>query len=561
MGRLSPRVLHEIWYSSTIGEDALKPLWKHRQTELLLFAAALLAYLPGITWGLPVATGADRVFVWAYDDLSPLPALTETYHTFIHDSPDHWVAYPLLHYLTLAIAYSPYLLWMLLTGHWKSPSAVYPFGFTDPVGALQTLTVIARVVSAGMAAGVVVIAYRAASLLWDRRTGLLSAAIVFAPYPMFYYTKTANLEIPYLFWGSLGLLAFIGMLVRGPSARGAGWTGAFAGLAAAAKDQAAGLFLLMPLFFAPWNRKDWPRIRPVWWSLGLAFVLAGAVTYALGSGLALGPHRYLDHLHFLFVGDKSNAPFNDPYPATLAGTLTLLARIPAALAWWFGPMLALACVFGMVKERARILVGMLLPVAGYTALFLLPLHYFKARHTLPIGFVLALFAAHGLGSALKTWGPKGTAAVLALALAWPLVLSGDLVFQLNHDSRIEAGQWLAASMPTGSRIADCGGPRKMPHLREDVRIVQLHDGAAAFDDLNQQRPEFVEVTPDWTGRAGREFSRTCPQALYDGLADGSLGYELAGRFKTHSLVERQMMDYPTVNPQVFIYRRKDLAAR
>jgi hypothetical protein len=283
--------------------------------------------------------------------------------------------------------------------------------------------------------------------------------------------------------------------------------------------------------------------------------VTGGLTYAVASGLAFGPRRYFDHLRWLFGGDKS-APFNDPYPATVAGTLALVARIPPALAWYFGPLALLAGMVGMAKEKGRVVAGMLLPILGYMALFLLPLHYFKARYLLPIGFVLALFAARGLSLALKSAGPKWTAAALALVLAWPLVLSEDLVFQMTHDSRIEAGRWLAASMPAGSRIADCGGPRKMPHLRKDVQIVQLRDGAAAFDDLNQQRPEFVEVTPDWTGRAGRELSRTCPQTLYDGLADGSLGYELAGSFKTHSLIERQMMDYPTVNPPVFIYRRK-----
>lgn len=540
---------------SFVGENALGS-WKNR-VGLLLFLAAFLAYLPGIGWGLPVATGPDRVFPWAYDDLSPLPALTETYHTFVHDTPDHWVAYPLLHYLTLALVYSPYLAWLFATGQWRQPSAVYPYGFADPVTALQVLTVIARLVSIAMAAGIVAIAYRAASMLWDRRTGLIAAAVVFAPYPMFYYSKTANLEIPYLFWSALGILAFIAMMVKGPSAVRAGWLGACAGLAAAAKDQAAGLFLLTPLYFLPWNRKLWPAVKPVWRSLALAFVVAGAVTYALGSGAALGPRRYFDHLHFLFIGDKANAPFNDLYPATLAGILALLARIPVTIAWWFGPLLAVACVFGLIKTNRRIAAGLLLPAAGYTVIFLLPLHYFKARHTLPVEFILGLFAAHGIALLLRNATPRWTAAAVVATLAWPLFLSGDLIYQMTNDSRNEAGKWLAANMTPRSRIADCGGLRKMPHLRADVQIIELRDGAAAFDDLQRFKPEYVEVTPDWTGRDGFEFSRACPQSLYNRLASGDLGYRLSASFKTPSLVKRQMMDYPTVNPQVFIYRRKD----
>lgn len=520
---------------------------------LLLFAAAFLSYLPGITWGLPTGTGPDRVFPWAYDDLSPLPALTETYHTFIRDSPDHWVAYPLLHYLTLAAAYSPYMLWLFVVRQWSHPAPVYPFGFADPASSLRVLTLIARLLSAAMAAGVVVIAWRIASLLWDRRTALVAAAIIFAPYPMFYYTKTANLEMPYLFWSALGLLAFAGIMAKGPTAGRAARMGAFAGLAAAAKDQAAGLFLAIPLYFLPWNKKLWPHFKTIWAWVALSFFAAGAVTYVIGSGLALGPQRYLDHLHFDFIGDKANAPFNDLYPATIAGALALAARIPSNLAWWFGPLLAVACLVGICRAERRIAVGLLLPVASYTAFFLLPLQYFRARHTLPIGFILGLFAAHGLCSSLKS--SRWVAVFAALALAWPLTLSADLIYQMTHDSRVEAGKFLASAIPPQGSIADCGGSRKLPQLRPDVRIVELRDGAAAFDDLAGQRPEYVAAIPDWTRRPDREFSRVCPQALYDGLANGSLGYTLAGSFHTPSLVERQMMDYPTVNPPVLIYRR------
>ena len=526
-------------------------------TEILIFVLAFALYLPGITWGLPDATGPDRVFPWAYDDLSPLPALTESYHTFVADSPDHWVAYPLMHYLVLSASYSPYLAWLKLSGAWKAPAADWPYGFADTASALKALTLIARLVSILMGAGVIVIAYRMGTLLWDRRAGLLSAAIACLSYPMFYYTKTANLEIPYLFWTGLGMLVYATMMVRGANISRAGWLGVFAGFAAATKDQTAGFFLPMPLLFLPWRRAA-PAVRSGWWKMLMALIAVGAISYSLASGLVLGPHRYLDHVRWLFVGDQVNAAFNNLYPKTLAGTLALLARIPKTLVWWFGPLIVLAAIAGFVERGTRrIALWMLLPTTSYVILFLIPLHYFKARHIVALGLLLALFAARGLSLTMERVS-SGVVKVLILVaiLAWPAIMSGDLIFQMSHDSRYAAGSWLAANMPAGSRIADCGGSRKLPILRRDVRIVELKTGQVAFQDLAEQQPEFVEVIPDWTGRPGMELSRVCPQSLYDRLGDGSLGYELAASFKTHSLIDRQMMDYPTVNPPVLIYRRK-----
>lgn len=58
----------------------------HREV-LFLFLVALAVYLPGIDWGLPYASGPDRVNTWSYDDIAPLAALTEVYHTFVQDAP------------------------------------------------------------------------------------------------------------------------------------------------------------------------------------------------------------------------------------------------------------------------------------------------------------------------------------------------------------------------------------------------------------------------------------------------------------------------------------------
>src|ERR1035438_3836657 len=139
-------------------------LLARNKTELLLFAIAFLWYLPGVAWGLPDASRPDGIYVWSYDDISPFPALMDTYR-IVGAASGNFIAYPLLHFLTIALFYSPYLLWLAATGGLKSPSPLYPFGFADPGTAFRVLTVIARMISVGMAAALVAVAYRTAALL------------------------------------------------------------------------------------------------------------------------------------------------------------------------------------------------------------------------------------------------------------------------------------------------------------------------------------------------------------------------------------------------------------
>jgi hypothetical protein len=524
--------------------------------EHWIFLVAVLLYLPGVDWGLPNATGPDRVSVWSYDDLSPLPALTEIYHTFLGGAPDRWVPYPLLHYLVLCAAYSPYLLFLILTGGMSAPGASYPFGLADPATAFRVLTVIARLVSVAMAAGTVVAAYRIGALLWDRRTGLLCAAITLVPFPMVYYSKTANVEVPYVFWSALGVWAYAVMLTSGVTVKRAVCLGICAGLAASTKDQAAGLFLLMPVALVWREIGQWPSKKRIVLRSAAALALTGAAVYAVASGLALEPARYRAHLQWLFVGNSTVLrDLNDVYPRTLLGIASLGAQTPVALFWSHGPVLlacALAALFAARRDPRRL--ALLLPPAGYVALFVLPLGYFFGRYAMPVGFFAGLFAAAGLAPLWQRSRALAAAAISVAALAWPVLLSADLVWQMANDSRQQAGEWLAASMPAGSRIADCGPVSKLPRLRNDVRILQLK--AQAAETLNSERPEYVAVIPDWSGRPGRAPSRICPESLREGLRDGSFGYDLVKRFKSRSLVARQLLDYPTVNPEVTIFQRR-----
>ena len=71
-----------------------------------------------------------------------------------------------------------------------------------------------RVLSLAMSLGVLIVVYRCGRELGDPLAGVLAAALLAFSVPFVYYAKTANLDVPYLFWFALSLLFFLRALRR-----------------------------------------------------------------------------------------------------------------------------------------------------------------------------------------------------------------------------------------------------------------------------------------------------------------------------------------------------------
>lgn len=132
--------------------------------EIILGSVALLFYLSGIDWALPYATDSTRLHGWAYDTITPLDPLSQL-KDLTNETPHEWVPYPLMHYMVLAVVYTPYLLYLVVTGGLTLGQSHYPFGLADPVGVLQILELIGKNVSTVMAVGIVVVVYRTGKIL------------------------------------------------------------------------------------------------------------------------------------------------------------------------------------------------------------------------------------------------------------------------------------------------------------------------------------------------------------------------------------------------------------
>lgn len=542
-----------------------------RRTGLWIFLIAVCCHVPGIEWGLPSATSPERVRLWAYDDISPLPVLTEIYHTLVERSADRWLAYPLQHYFTLGLFYAPYLGWLAMTGEIATPTPSFPYGLRDPLTALRVLTIIARIVSILMAAGIVLAAYRLGKLLWDERTAVFAATATLVQYPFYYYSKTACLDVPYVFWWSWSLVIAIDVLIRGLTTWRTIGLALCAASAAATKDQAAGLFLFLPFFLAVvWRRHRVSSPGKVARFVGL-FTLSGLTAYSLGSGLALDPERYVAHVKFLFFRDTTpGAEFlqwNPPeakYPRGLQAIPQLVHWTAGQLSRSLGRLLASFSLLGLIAAalRGHRSLWLVASVGGYWLAFIVYLShgYRFGRYLIPVSFVLGIFGAFGLTLLAQLhwparWLRAVPPAVAGLAFLLPAHRSVDLLRHLRHDSRYDAERWFAKNAVPGDRVAALHSVNALPRLPREITIVTPPTGDAGSHYVYAFKPEFVTVIPDWTSSLGMPHSRMYPRELFAKLEDGSLGYAQVASFDCGFSGGLPLLDYPSVSPPVTIYRR------
>lgn len=542
------------------------PPLTERRISLLLFAAALLLYLPGLWWGLPYATAANRIRPWGSDELAPL-GFGELYSVSLHPRPKFDPRYPLFHHVIQALAAGPYVLYLWLTGQISHFTPEYPYGLLDPVGALAVLTVLGRLPSLFMAAGVVVVAFRTAAILWDRRTGVLAGVAVLLIYPMFYYARTSNVDMPALFWTSLGLAVCAACLRDGITVRRAVWLGLLAALATATKDASYAAFAALVPMLAWWHARDARRPGTGWperWKAPLLGLVALVGVYVVASGLAIHPGRFVIHLRFIVHGSPWS-PLRKAYgstPTTLAGYVGVVRDTLAYLAEALGePMLALALA-GLVACAARRsrTAAFALPALGTLLGVILPVRFLEFRFVLVMAYSLALFAAYAVASSLRSPSPllrRSGQIGFVIACGWLLLLGADLTYQMLNDSRYEAARWFGRVARPGDRVTFTDGAYKLPHLALGIVAVGLPPGPRAARVLERDRPEFVTVIPVLRLETHREHLLS--EEVYRALRDGTLGYAQVLAIQTPPLFSRRPI--PIVNPPVKVFVWKDLLAR
>lgn len=535
---------------------------------LALTLAALLLYVPGITWGLPAADLPGRTRAWGPDELAPIAPIYELRSAFGGDLGNP--QYPLFHYLLIFVSYIPYFAWQLLIGGLANPQAGYPYGFTDAASSVKHLVLIARGVSLLMAAGCAIIAYAIGKRLWDRVTGALAAALLLSAYPMFYYAKISNVDVPAAFWMALVLLLFVPGLEDGFSTRRSVWMGIFAALAIATKDQNVANLLFLPVAVVAVQRAKWrdagsANRRAHWMPL----LIGGAVSvmvYAIASGLAVRPQKYLRHIKFVTGGSERGTYFR--YSANWEGYSGLARETFMTLADCIGWLALFMAVAGILLclRRQRSALWLLLPIVGFVLVVLLPIRHVALRFLIPGSFVLTLFAAHGMIQALRhrlLVARIAALAVLMVGAGWLVARGIDLNRAMILDSRHAGSAWLHQAVRPSQQVSFCSlmGSRGPALLRINI-LPLLPPGVTYKPVVYGSDPSGSDFNSEFVIAMGVEDfreHRLCPAVAMEGLKNGSLGYSQAAAFRTATRFEHPHLWW--VNPQIAVYARRDIQAQ
>ncbi len=551
---------------------------------VLLGLAALLAYTPGFWWGAPHATAADRTNAWGVDDEPPLGPLAQA-HDIIAPKKEMNpnLGYPMLHPFMVLGAFAPYVAYLKVAGGLETPTVAYPHGFTHPADALRNLTWIAHFLSVLLGIGIVLCAYGIGRELWDESVGIVGAVGAMLVYPMFYYARNSNVDVPVLFFTVAGLWAFAVIVMRGLTTRRAVWLGLFVGCAVATKEPAFASFLFVPLIL-PFMRNPGVSERlggsAVFWRSALVATGVALSTYALASGLVVDFARWQAHLNFIRertqLARSGGVIFTTYYPFTMQGHAQLAWRIISLLAdalSWPGLALGVAGI-GVAARRAPRKALLACSALVYLLILFFSARVIQLRYVMPISFLLALYAGYAAVGAWRSARPVlqwGGVALAGSAAALLLLWATDLTYGMLRDSRYAAAGWLASNARPGDALEYFGSEHKHPPMppwlssrqaipfrgstfRSDTGDVAIRSVAEGW---RERRPRFVALVPDYTSVAG-PFAASCPPAIYRGLEDGSLGYRRAALFQTPALLgwpRRPALDHPVVNPPIRLYER------
>ena len=348
----------------------------------------------------------------------------------------------------------------------------------------QTTVVVtaSRLLSVLMGTGVVLLTFLIGERLFDRRTGLLAAALLATSMILVNLSHFATADVPSLFWSTLCCLMATDVFLAGRR-RSYLLAGLFAGLAAAVKYIGGLSFIAVVVAHFLAGRSD-RRDRLL---LGAALAAAGG--FVLGNPVLLfAPLEFVQ-------GFVAESVFNSLRGAGLPRAfLPLVGQLEGAVGLPLFLLLLAAAAYALRLLAARrtrasviLILSMMLPYylvmgsmrgprAGPLLLPVPPL-----RYALPLVPFLAILAGAMLADLLAA--PARNTRRLALPLfavvfVYSAAYSAAADFRFARDSRYAAGRWLIENVAPGATIETTSYGPTIPHDRYTV-VERPHDNEVA----------------------------------------------------------------------------------
>jgi 4-amino-4-deoxy-L-arabinose transferase-like glycosyltransferase len=532
-----------------------------------------------LDWGLP-----NHNTSWAADALGPLTVLSIARRSFTSwNTGWFYFKYPLGYPFLLLAVNAPYLGWLLISGDWRNPSSLYPYGFADPERALYIMTLIGRASSVVLVMATVALTYGIGRRLLGRLAGRLAAWFVATAYPIVYYAHTTNLDAAYLFWLTLALWATV-VATETPVRWAYVTLGVAAAMAMSTKEQGYAFLLSLPVILVLYGERAQPRTQSVvqrgWkavWNPGTrAGLIAAVLTMLLAGNAFMNPsgmvNRFLNLSGRHVEGVAARlTPVSFALFKGAAKEQQYLHQLVDAMESSLGLPLLLVAALGVVHlswQRSRATLCLLLPVAAYYFVSLRTHDLIQLRYTLPMIVLGALAAAAVLAASAARW-PGPAAVVISVLAAFGLVRAVELDLLLRNDSRYAAEAWMRTHLAPGTTVESYQKPVYLPRFDGmAARFVPLSERSIAA--IEARRPDVVVTSsaakkgithrwnPDW--RRGNTLLVEAPPAtaLLQALERGDLPYRQVASFTQQPTTLRVRIT--SLCPTITVYQRTDVAA-
>jgi len=559
-----------------------------------VLALAFAFRVVGVGWGLPASDG------WDNDGVAPRDFLAGLVQTFV---PGKFFTYPPLHLLVLGILTLPVTVIALV----RAPSLT-PTDVIHEIIKVPYMTVIAyaaRATTIVLSLAVVYAIAKIAEELRGPRAGWCAAAVCAVNAPLTYYAKTSNLDVPYLFWSSLAMLALVRAVARREPRR-LRTMAVCAGLALGTKDQAYALFIgCVPASCALWFLLDpWARAqaRRILRELGVAGLTVAGVVLVV-DGVLFNPTGFRARVAFL-IGPASQNFVN--YTNDWAGR-ALIIRDSVALfdrfyPWAFAVFVLLGGVLvttrGHRTQEAKFVAGSIpaLGALSFTVAFNCVARRTELRFLLPQALLLAVYAGIAIEALVfevrATFARRVAQGAVGLAFAVAAFGCANVDANLLLDPRYACEAWLQANVATGDTLEVYGLNVYLPRLPGRARITRVGPDPVdrrsplpgvlevedAYGRAQARRPHYLVVSDGWVWRyrwapdpnddrlePGRARAPTHLEdaadrdavAFFRGLFAGARGYRLAHTSSLGSRLWSPIDYHASTSRTIWVFERQD----
>ena len=336
-----------------------------------------------------------------------------------------------------------------------------------------------------------------------------------------FYAKASNPEVPYVFWFAVSLAFYVRAIRTGARLD---VVGLFVAAAAAicTKDQAYALYLSVPFVLAY-------RLAPTrgsWRTLAIGLASA-ALVFAAVHDIPFNLSGFVSHVRDISGPGRDYRMF-DATPGGEWSLLRLSVDLDRRSFGWPMFLISLAGVLTALRDRLQrqIAVPLLLIGLTYYGAFVAVILYDYDRYLLPIAVLQAIFGGVAIDRFLAAGGGAVRRAAVAAVFAYSVLYAATVDVLMTRDSRYAAERWLVEHAPHGHLVATAFPLTILPRM-QNLDSVDI----GTVENLRRWNPEYFVLNADYA-RALRPDS--APARLAAGLADGSLGYRVAARFRAPS---------------------------